>query len=333
MIKLLDILTEMRLIPGVSNEWQAARCFENVYQALPTTTATCIKREVVKHQSDYEAAKNSGKVEKMNRIGERRLSIEAWNTIIGDSNGKLVSSPVDTIAIMKYSNPDLSNTYVIWNREGNINNLTFCVGAMVTTTFNEYIHYSPTKIIKLANIEQIWSSYIATEFRRKGYGKMVYDALLSNVDAVYSDSTLFSGAFAMWANHIKKKSKFFGIVCERGLVLPIDANTDVSGNMINNENAYRGFIAVYTNVPAPLVQLSRKLKNIHPDDIQFVPRHDDVFDQDELDILEDASSFDELQKHLQRGFSLKPNMVVILQYENANVMLREKANEIQAVIL
>lgn len=140
--------------------------------------------------------------------------------------------------------------------------VNFYVGHIITdNVLNDY-YYSPKKQLGLSNIQQVHISELGKEYRGQGYGSFLYDAVANQVDAIYSDSTLFQGSLGMWTKHMRKRSKFFGAILDIGVIVPISGEIDKK-----TIDAADGFVAIFKKVPPKLKEMEKFLSGIPLDNI------------------------------------------------------------------
>lgn len=144
----------------------------------------------------------------------------------------------------------------------------FFFGIIFTEQIKEKISYSPKKQINLNKSESIHLSQVSREYLGKGYGKVLYNAVLNTTDLVYSDSILYTGSFKMWTNYIRSKCKFFGISSGKGVILPIFDGEEITKASIKKiASAPWGFVGITKKVPVKLVELQNFLNGKQPDSI------------------------------------------------------------------
>lgn len=75
--------------------------------------------------------------------------------------------------------------------------------------------------------EEVHWSNVLSSHKSKGFGAMLYDAVLDYTGVLFSDNTLFSGSYNMWAHHLSK-SAFFGALMAGPsgvkIIVPIDVS-------------------------------------------------------------------------------------------------------------
>lgn len=114
------------------------------------------------------------------------------------------------------------------------------------------------------NIRQVSLSDFADEYRGKGLGSKLYDAVWDDSDAFFSDEILYEGSYAMWAHHIMRNAGFFGImVGDSGAVIPLSPEDALNKDLMGQEDV-RSFIAIKDpgNVPAPVRKMAHNLKGV-----------------------------------------------------------------------
>lgn len=136
------------------------------------------------------------------------------------------------------------------------------VGSITTKdTEKEFSSIKLGGMYKLKGEEVHWSG-IVKEHQGKGYGKVLYDAVLDYANVLFSDSELHKGSYAMWKYHMSKNA-FFGAVMEPDitwdidddkifkLIVPID--TSLLDNTIWASKAISNFIVVKDRSVLPKV--------------------------------------------------------------------------------
>ena len=141
--------------------------------------------------------------------------------------------------------------------------VNFYVGHIMLDSIRNDYYYSPKNQLGLSNIQQVHISEIGKEYRGQGYGSFLYDTVASQVDAIYSDSTLFKGSLGMWTKHMRKRAKFFGaILDEDGVIVPVSGEINKK-----TTDVVDGFVAIFKKVPPKLKEMETFLSGIQLDNI------------------------------------------------------------------
>lgn len=208
----------------------------------------------------------------------------------------------------------------------------FIIGYIFTKTYNKSIPYSPSKQLDLKNVEQVTYSEVALEHRGIGYGKVLYDAILKETDALFSDTTLYQGSLKMWMYHISRKAKFFGVLTEDQIILPI---YNEGGLDEMTAESVRGFVGIKSEVPPKLKELKTFLKDRNPNQVLLVqvvsnsrtkPRLQSIVDD-----IESATSVEDLiEDPLRRNYMYDPLEAPggegdVEDFDTACIILEDKA--------
>jgi len=108
--------------------------------------------------------------------------------------------------------------------------------------------YSPSTAFNLPALEVHWSG-VADQFRGKGYGKLIYKAVLEKEGTLYSDTILFKGSYGLWTNYLPSISTWYGGLLPISWIkgedysLPIAITTQEAQSKAFAESALSGFIA------------------------------------------------------------------------------------------
>lgn len=76
--------------------------------------------------------------------------------------------------------------------------------------------------------EEVHWSNVLSSHKSKGFGAMLYDAVLDYTGVLFSDSTLYSGSYNMWKHHLSKSAFFGALMTSPGglkIIVPIDVST------------------------------------------------------------------------------------------------------------
>lgn len=131
------------------------------------------------------------------------------------------------------------------------------IGTIHTTKADDYRFntWSPATAFDIKKAEEIHWSFVSSKYKGKGYGKLLYDAVLNNLDALFSDDTLFDGSYNMWTKHVINSGGFFGIQVSPSIIIPADVEL-ASKKEALSWNGDR-FVVVNKRVTVPKV--SRKI--------------------------------------------------------------------------
>lgn len=207
--------------------------------------------------------------------------------------------------------------------------VNFYVGHILTDNVQNEYYYSPKKQLGLSNIQQVHLSELGKEYRGQGYGAMLYDTVAKQVDAIYSDSTLFKGSLAMWTKHMRKISKFFGAVLQVGVIVPVSGEIDKK--VID---AADGFVSIFTKVPPKLKEMEQFLSGIPVDNIFIsgdIDNREISFKRmtDTLDRVATLSEFGE-----QLDYDVWPNYTAgIFLHEKTTFVVKEVGEELDYMII
>lgn len=204
----------------------------------------------------------------------------------------------------------------------------FYIGYILTSVLSEKNYkFSPKLQLNLSNIEQVHLSKIAVDYRGKGYGAKLYDAVAKQVDALYSDNILFEGSYAMWTNHIRKSSAFFGAVpLSSNTILPVDDVSKIKAADIEE------FVSIFKKVPPKLIELKNFLKGINPDevyagDVVYQLRDKRVIKVETDDIVYEIDNNDTLQdfyKSFSDNQTLPTNTkAIVFTHSTATFVIKE----------
>lgn len=216
-----------------------------------------------------------------------------------------------------------------------VHNYGFFVGYIFTKKFRKAIPWSPKRTLNLDEVEQVHYSEISVEHRGRGYGKLMYDAILKTTDALYSDVELYEGSFKMWAYHIRKYVKFFGAATFNGLILPIYDETAIEKQNVEN---IAGFVGLKNAVPPKLIELKNFLKDRNPVDVLTINLPNGRLESIIQDI-ESAVSMDDLLEKREsyaknKEWSYKKNHDCgVIITSSAAVFIRESGDELKYLLI
>ncbi len=154
----------------------------------------------------------------------------------------------------------------------------------------------PKKIFQLNRVFRIHGSYVDKKQRGKGYGKILYNAIINDVDALVSDKILYAGSFGLWTNYIFNKSKFFGIVYElenTSIVLPVKKGEKIDKKSVSTFGQ-DGFVAITRNIPPFLQKMSNALKEINFNSLDVIDASNTKFSTKIQDLFDESTSMDDL---------------------------------------
>lgn len=154
----------------------------------------------------------------------------------------------------------------------------------------------PKKIFQLDRVFRVHGSYVDKKQRGKGYGKILYDSFINDVEALVSDRTLYEGSFGLWTNYIRNKSKFFGIVYEfenMNVVLPVKKGDVVDKKSVSNFNE-DGFVAIIHKIPTFLQKMAKSLNEINFNSLDIIDASNTKFSTKIQDLFDESTSMDDL---------------------------------------
>ena len=161
-------------------------------------------------------------------------------------------------------------------------------------------------------------------------GVILYDAVAKQVDAIYSDSTLFKSSLAMWTKHMKKVSRFFGANLGGYVIVPVSGEIDKK-----TIDAADGFVAIFKNVPPKLKEMEKFLSGIPIDNIYVTDDIDntDVNLKRMVDILDEVTTLSELNETIFDE-PLPANYTVgIFLHEKATFVVKEVGEELDYMLI
>lgn len=250
MIKLKSIVNEIEFESGhygSKKSWLMLEEFLKNYDFVPERAAMKILSYVDNTKGDEPLPKEL-----------QQILIDSFDEILKKS-GKLYILRKDAGL----------NHYVCFDFSKPARGGLFFIGKMITMKFNKQFGYSPQKQFGFDKVENIKLSEVAANYRGQGYGSKLYDALLGYVDAVFSDDLLYQGSYNVWINHIRKRSKFFGVLINADwtqTILPIYNEETLKKSKLSDPQI-KGFVGIIKSPPAQLLKLKTFLDGINPDEV------------------------------------------------------------------
>lgn len=341
MIRLKNILSEIDTSVGDLNKYTGEMIFEEIFF-------------FVYGLDDFIYLKGDGfifvgsKSNEINRVmldaakKNKKMPKEIRDRILKPF-GKIVRSTRDVVITLQeggefdymYHMFDFSKPVKLLSRTDSddepIFEINFYVGNMFTEKTNRQFYYSPKKQLGLSNIQQVHLSQIGTEHRGQGYGAMLYDTVAGKLDAIYSDAILYKGAIAMWTNHMRKKSKFFGaILSDEEVIVPISGEIDKK--VINTAD---GFVSIFKNVPPKLKEMEQFLSGIPIDNIyvSYQIANTDVSLKRMTDTIDDSVTLAEFNKAIfDEDLSAKYTAGIFL-HSKTTFVVKEVGEELDYMII
>lgn len=271
MIRLKKILSEIETERGDLNQYTGVMLFNNVYDDSPSINYIIdvygkgfkfVERTKEMNKLMMDAAKKNSKMP----MAIQKKIIKSFGKVIRSTGDIFITLNQDSV---NYDNGyhmfDFSKPVRLLNEAETGPNDTgdkwfetnFYVGHVKTENISSDFYYSPKKQLGLSNIQQVHLSEIGREYRGQGYGSMLYDAVASSVDAIYSDDILYKGSLSMWTKHIRKRAKFFGAILsseDNPVIVPISG--EINKKVID---AASGFVSIFNKVPPKLIEMQKFL--------------------------------------------------------------------------
>lgn len=250
MIKLKSIVNEIEFESGhygSKKSWLMLEEFLKNYDFVPERAAMKILSYVDNAKGDEPLPKEF-----------QQILINSFDEVIKKS-GKLQILRKDA---------DLKH-YVCFDFSKPARSGLFFIGKIITMEFNKKFGYSPQKQFGFDKVETIKLSEVAANYRGQGYGSKLYDALMGYVDALYSDDLLYQGSYNVWINHIRKRSKFFGVLINADwteTILPIYNEETLKKSKLSDPEI-KGFVGILKSPPPQLLKLKTFLDGINPDEV------------------------------------------------------------------
>ena len=341
MIKLKNILNEIDAQSGEMNSFTGFQLFQQEFDNIPNLDDIL---EV--EQYGFFFTSNVDKISKLMIDADKnkkKMPKEIQNKIT-KAFGKTIRSTGD-IVITHTKNSDYDNAYHVFDFSKPVKiigradyyddnrpilEVNFYVGHILTDNVENDIYYSPKKQLGLSNIQQVHIAELGKEYRGQGYGSLLYDAVAKQVDAIYSDSTLFKSSLAMWTKHMKKVSRFFGANLGGYLIVPVSGEIDKK-----TIDAADGFVAIFKNVPPKLKEMEKFLSGIPIDNIYVTDDIDntDVNLKRMVDILDEVTTLSELNETIFDE-PLPANYTVgIFLHEKATFVVKEVGEELDYMLI
>lgn len=259
-MKLKHIVNELDRRRGMLAKSQPKELFDYLFSTDDSLLANSKNYKIFTVARGYVRAQTKIKSESLVSSRMRNIYKSMGTVIFNKGSVVIIKAPV------AYNSN--GNIYVMYDFTKPAKNAEFLVGYILTDTLDPTRFYSPNTRYGFENTEKINVSMIAGPYQGKGYGKLLYDAVLKTTNAVYSDSTLFEGSFKMWIYHIRNNSKFFGIRTTGGLILPVFDDAGIEKSTKLDYNA--GFVGIRKGIPSELTRLSKFLDGKNPDEVEVL---------------------------------------------------------------
>jgi hypothetical protein len=195
----------------------------------------------------------------------------------------------------------------------------------------------PKKIFQLNRVFRVHGSYVDKKQRGKGFGKILYDSFMNDVEALVSDKALYSGSFGIWTKYILNKSKFFGVVYEfsnSSIVVPVKKGEVIEAKSVSNFNE-DGFVAITRKIPPFLQKMTNELKDVKFNSIDLIDATDIKFGTQLQDLFDEATSMDDLfskgdeppynplSDYLPSTWNDAQSPTALIYFQNALVLAKE----------
>jgi GNAT superfamily N-acetyltransferase len=205
----------------------------------------------------------------------------------------------------------------------------------------------PKKIFQLNRVFRIHGSYVDKKQRGKGYGKILYNAIINDVDALVSDKILYAGSFGLWTNYIFNKSKFFGTVYEfknTSIVVPVKKGEKIDKKSVSTFGP-AGFVGIPRKIPTFLQKIAIGLKDISFSSLdiidasgtKFTTKIQDLFDEatsmDDLFAQDDSSPYNPLADYLPYKWNDTQSPKALMYFKDALVLVKEVGDSIEWQLL
>lgn len=273
MMKLKNILNELEIRKG---HFGKEKSFDLLDDFL--FEDKMVSKEVANKVSDYVSTISADKKE-----SETLLPKDLQRLLIGA--GKKVYSK-GTIQVIKKDTDKESVVYAMYDFSKPAYNGLFFIGRLLTTLLRPELPLSPQKQFRLNRVEKISLSQLGVEHLGQGFGSILYDSAIASTDALYSDVMLYGGSFKVWVNHMRNRSKFFGIYSgERKVLLPIYDEEGMEKAKLSKLEMTSGFVAISKSVPSKLLKLQEFLDGINPHDVQEIQVSSKLKGSDLLDAI------------------------------------------------
>ena len=260
---------------------------------------------------------------------DRPLSKPLQSLLISKVGTKVYGS--GTIQVFKKQTPD-GIIYSGFDFSLPVQSGLFFFGRILTEKLDRRLEYSPKKQLNIDNAESIHLSQVSKDHLGKGYGKVLYDAVMKSTDIVYSDSVLFEGSFKVWINHIRRKSKFFGIVGWGGVIFPIFTEEGLNKTKLMKVSDFSGgLVGITKKVPTQLIKLQEFLNGVEPYDIAIFSTEDKL--QGVMKDIESFASMNDFMNDYSHEYgSLKSGVGCILS-GNSTIFVKESGDDLEYFIL
>jgi hypothetical protein len=209
------------------------------------------------------------------------------------------------------------------------------------------LHIHPEKLISLQRVLRVHGSFINKKYRGEGYGKLIYDVVLNNIDALVSDSVLYDASFGLWTNYLHNNKKFFGYLYQFGktiCVLPIPKNKKFSKDDIPQSDYgadISGFIVMNKKIPSELQRMKDTIGGVTPSEINIIDASG-KFTKSLQDKFDEAVSMDDIINVLQDTkrnpwwsgeYGSTKNPKVLFHFSNALVFAKEVGESIEWTLI
>lgn len=201
----------------------------------------------------------------------------------------------------------------------------------------------PKKIFQMDRVFRVHGSYVDETQRGNGYGKILYDSFINDVDALVSDDTLYSGAFRLWTNYIHSKSKFFGIVYQVGsirIVIPVKKGETIDTKSVSTFSE-EGFVAIPRKIPKFLQKIAVELKDISFSSLDLIDASGTKFTSKIQDLFDEATSMDDLftgpynplSDYLPYKWNDAQSPKALMYFKDALILVKEFGDSIEWQLL
>jgi hypothetical protein len=179
-IKLKDILSEIEVKSGYYTEFKS----EDIFTFLPKKVVDAYIR--LTRRVPLKKQKTKQDIQK---------SIESVKSVF--INGGKVVWTDGTKNMIEYIGDDSTDILFVLL---DFNQDDFILGWLYAKDVSaiDDLHIHPEKLISLQRVLRVHGSFINKKYRGEGYGKLIYDVVLNNIDALVSDSVLYDASFGLW---------------------------------------------------------------------------------------------------------------------------------------
>lgn len=267
---------------------------------LPTSLLSQINSLI---EGDWDDDEDNDEIQK---IKMKPLPPKLISQLLKASDKIIVRSGTKVVARYKQSAEENRVAYMLFDFSKPAYGGKFCIGLMWNSEFKSNVSYSPKKTFDIPKIERVHYTHLATEYIGQGYGKFLYDSVISYLGAMISDNTLFQESYNMWTTHIRNKAKFFGIMVgtettetsdtdleDNRVIIPVPDGSTINKSELRRLHGTNGFIAIFGSVPSIIKKMSGLFAVDQISDIAAVYVNSD-FTSKIQDIFDDADTHEEL---------------------------------------